>query len=256
MDTLPAQIFAAYWSKAELTANFVVFLNILGALLLGFLVGYERSYRGRAAGMRTYGLVCMASCALTVIGGYPDFWFGGHELSAAFNPAVPPDPTRVIQGIVTGVGFIGAGVIMKEGFNISGLATAASIWTVSAIGIMVGVGFYGAAMTLALLSAACMMWVSRLEQILPSRHAIALVMRFTQGFEPREDVLRRTALERGYELAPGSLSISYSNGQAEWQFVAVALGRHQGTPLPLAALAAELAKFEGVEHFNLSHARN
>ena len=59
------------------------------------------------------------------------------------------DPTRIIQGIVTGIGFLGAGVIMREGFNISGLTTAASIWTSSVIGILVGVGFYLAAMGLA-----------------------------------------------------------------------------------------------------------
>ncbi len=54
----------------------MVFLNLFGALLLGMLVGYERSYHGRAAGMRTYGLVCMASAALTVIVGYSSFWYG------------------------------------------------------------------------------------------------------------------------------------------------------------------------------------
>ena len=109
--------------------------------LLGLLVGYERSYHGRAAGMRTYGIVCMASAALTVFAGYPGFWWGGMEGMAH----VPVDPTRVVQGIVTGVGFLGAGVIMKEGLNISGLTTAASIWASSAIGVLVGIGFYGAA---------------------------------------------------------------------------------------------------------------
>src|SRR5476649_2256231 len=155
----------AYWSPAELATNGVILLNLLGALLLGLLVGYERSYHGRAAGMRTYGLVCMASAALTVLGGYPEFWYGGHGMVSG------SDPTRVIQGIVTGVGFLGAGVIMREGFNISGLTTAASIWAVSVIGILIGVGFYAAAIMLALLSAGCMIWLSRLEAWLPSRHA-------------------------------------------------------------------------------------
>ena len=68
----------AYWSHKELATNAVILMNLIGALLLGLLVGYERSYHGRAAGMRTYGLVCMASAALTVIGGYPADWFGGH----------------------------------------------------------------------------------------------------------------------------------------------------------------------------------
>ncbi|MDO9193389.1 MAG: MgtC/SapB family protein, partial [Undibacterium sp.] len=76
MYTLSSYV-ANFWSNAELGANAIIFLNLTGAMLLGFLVGYERSYHGRAAGMRTYGLVCMASAALVVITGYPDFWFGG-----------------------------------------------------------------------------------------------------------------------------------------------------------------------------------
>ena len=60
---------AAYWSKPEMATNGLILLNLLGALLLGLLVGYERSYHGRAAGMRTYGIVCMASAALTIVGG-------------------------------------------------------------------------------------------------------------------------------------------------------------------------------------------
>ena len=244
LDTL-----AAYWSGAAITANIIVFLNLLGALLLGLLVGYERSYHGRAAGMRTYGLVCMASAALTVIAGYPDHWFGGH---AALISTV--DPTRIIQGIVTGIGFLGAGVIMREGFNISGLTTAASIWAASAIGILVGVGFYAAAMLLALLSATCMVWVSRLEAWLPSRHAVAIVLRFKKDFVPHEHELRLSALRRGYEIAKGSISISFEDGRPEWRFVAVALSKANGAPI--SELARELALFDGVENFHLSHARN
>src|SRR6185503_16474834 len=113
MDTLSLDHLARYWTQQEVAANLLVFANVFGALLLGLIVGYERSYHGRAAGMRTYGLVCMASCALTVIVGFPNSWFGG----AVAQHLAPVDPTRVIQGIVTGVGFLGAGVIMKEGLN-------------------------------------------------------------------------------------------------------------------------------------------
>ena len=82
MNHLSLEALSGYWSANEISTNIVVFMNLLGALLLGFLVGYERSYHGRAAGMRTYGLVCMASAALTVISGYPDFWYGGHITAA------------------------------------------------------------------------------------------------------------------------------------------------------------------------------
>ena len=69
MNPLSLQSLADYWSRPALATNVVIFFNLLGALILGLLVGYERSYHGRAAGMRTYGLVCMASAAVTVIFG-------------------------------------------------------------------------------------------------------------------------------------------------------------------------------------------
>lgn len=249
MNSFLHQALVNYWGAEEIATNLIIFLNLLGALALGLIVGYERSYHGRAAGMRTYGLVCMASAALTVLAGYPTFWYGGQIASF-----VGADPTRIIQGIVTGIGFLGAGVIMREGMNISGLTTAASIWASSAIGIMVGVGFYPAAILLALLSASCMMWVSRLENWLPSRQAVAVVIQFKKGFTPSETRLRERALTHGYEIASGTLSINFKDGMPEWKFVAIALGKGKGSPM--ADMALELTGADGVENFFLSHARN
>jgi putative Mg2+ transporter-C (MgtC) family protein len=183
---------AAYWSIGQLVASFTIILHLAGALALGLLVGYERSYHGRAAGMRTYGIVCMASAALTIIGAYPHAWYGAHvgdmvrPSVAAVMSAAGPDPTRIIQGVVTGIGFLGAGVIMREGFNISGLTTAASLWSSSVIGILIGIGFYMAAIMMALLVALSMIWIPRMEEWVPSRHAIAIVLRFAPGFIPDE----------------------------------------------------------------------
>lgn len=246
---LSTDMLLAYWSPLELSANLIVFLNILGALALGLLVGYERSYHGRAAGMRTYGLVCMASAALVVIGGHSYAWYGGHTVISA-----GADPTRIIQGIVTGIGFLCAGVIMREGFTISGLTTAASLWTSSVIGILVGVGFFAAAMLLALLSAVCMVWVSRLEAWLPSRQAVAVTLNFKPGFVPLQSALRDMALARGYDIAEGSISIAYADGAPEWRFVAIA--QHRKSMVTISELAADMARYEGVQGFQLSYARN
>lgn len=240
---------AGYFSAPEIATNITIFLSLLGALALGLLVGYERTYHGRAAGMRTYGLVCMASAALTALAGYPTFWYGGQ-----FATFVGADPTRIIQGIVTGIGFLGAGVIMREGMNISGLTTAASLWASSAIGILVGVGFYPVAILLAILSAVCMMWVSKLESWLPSRTALAVVLQFKKNFEPDEAKLRERALNQGYQIASGSISISLRDGMPEWKFVAIALGKGKGAPMTV--LAQELTRTDGVESFYLSPARN
>ena len=250
MHHLSLEALMSYWGPLEIEANLVVFLNLIGAFLLGLFVGYERSFRGRAAGMRTYGLVCMASCALTVIAGYPEFWYGGHNI----QHLGPVDPGRIIQGVVTGIGFLGAGVIMRDGLNISGLTTAASIWTVSAIGVLVGVGFYAAAILLSAVSAFFMWWGMKIEHFLPSRHAIAVTLHFHKSFMPHEDDLNRIILNHGYIIATGSFVIAKRSDTAEWKFVVVSLGKGKGTSL--IELSRALANAEGVESFHISHARN
>lgn len=242
-------LLAAYWSASEVATNLLVFLNLAGALVLGALVGYERSYHGRAAGMRTYGLVCMASTGLTVVAGYPAFWYGGHS-ALAFNA----QPTQVIQGIVTGVGFLGAGVIMKEGLNISGLTTAASIWTASAIGVLIGVGFYASAILLSVLSAMTMMWGSRLEGWLPSHQALGLSLRLAPGGELDLPAFDRFMRDHSYEIAPGSLSVQHADGRSEWKLVAVVVDRHRAASLH--ALAHDLQALQAIERFSITHARN
>jgi putative Mg2+ transporter-C (MgtC) family protein len=249
MNSLLQEGLSSYWAAPEITINVIIFLNLLGALALGLVVGYERTYHGRAAGMRTYGLVCMASAALTVLAGYPTFWYGGQ-----IGSFVGADPTRIIQGIVTGIGFLGAGVIMREGMNISGLTTAASLWASSAIGIMVGVGFYPAAILLALLSAVSMMWVSRLENWLPSRPAVAVIIQFKKGFNPDETRLNESVKKYGYQMAGGSISISMKEGMIEWKFVAIAMDKDKGASMTV--MSKVLTESDGVENFFLSPARN
>ncbi len=242
-----------YWSAPEIAINMLVFANIVGALLLGLMVGYERTYHGRAAGMRTYGLVCMASCALTVISGYPQYWYAAQDLGT-FATRLVPDPTRTIQGIVTGIGFLGAGLIMKDGLSISGLTSAASLWASSAIGIMIGVGFYSAGILLAFLSASLMMWASKIERMLPARPAISLTIKFRAGFHPIRAAIDKIAVDGGYEIASGSFSVRYVDGHHIWRYVAIEVDRKRVQPI--ATLAEELAGFEGIEEFDISHARN
>jgi len=241
---------ATFWSLPIVHINLLVFLHLAGALVLGLLVGYERSYHGRAAGMRTYGIVCMASAALTVFAGYPGFWWGGTGHSM-----IPVDPTRVVQGIVTGVGFLGAGVIMKDGLNISGLTTAASIWAASAIGILVGVGFFAAAILLTLLSVSLMMWGPKLEARLPSRRALGIRLEFAEGLEPDERDLKQTIGGWGYMVAEGSLHIHATATHVTWDFVMVAL-QSRPAPSSLFELSRALRKVTGVAHLQISHARN
>jgi putative Mg2+ transporter-C (MgtC) family protein len=119
-------------------------LRLVVALAFGGVLGIERSYHGRPAGFRTHALVGLASAALMIVTAYESLWFHG----SGSNARAALDPTRMAQGIMTGIGFLGAGAIMKEGLSVRGLTTAASIWVTAGIGILVGVGLYlPAAMT-------------------------------------------------------------------------------------------------------------
>ncbi len=244
-DHVPALTdLSRYWSADHLGANVFIGMNLLGALVLGLLVGYERTFRGRAAGMRTYGLVCMTSAGLTVLAGLPSYWYGGH------TGLVGGDPTRVIQGIVTGIGFLGAGVIMRDSFHVSGLSTAASIWTSSAIGVLVGVGFYGAAILLAVVCTLSMEWVRRLERWLPVHTAMAVTLNFSGGPCPSGTQVAQWMLERGFELMPDSLIISVQGQQAEWRFNASAV---QLLSQPsTAGLAEQLGGLPGLSSFSVA----
>src|SRR5512145_954837 len=133
--------------------NAVMLARIFGALIVGALIGLERSFNGRPARFRTHALVGVASTLLMLVTVYQNAW----RTQAALE-AIRTDPTRMAQGIMTGIGFLGAGVIFKEGLTVRGLTTAASIWVTSAIGILIGIGFWVAALigafaTLAVLGA-------------------------------------------------------------------------------------------------------
>src|SRR5436309_11442927 len=118
----------------------VVLLRIAAALLAGALIGFERTFHGRPAGFRTHALVCLASSLLMLVTVYQNEWMTVMPLDA-----IRTDPTRMAQGIMTGIGFLGAGVIFKEGLTVRGLTTAASIWITAAIGVLIGIGFHYAA---------------------------------------------------------------------------------------------------------------
>jgi len=169
------------------------------AVLAGGLVGLERTYHGRPAGFRTHTLVCVASALL--------MQFTLYQMEVI--PGVPRelvriDPTRMGQGIMTGIGFLGAGVILKEGLNIRGLTTAASIWTTSAIGIVLGMGLYfaGAMATVVVIGVlSAFRW---LERVTPSLHYASLTVRFRRAEHMDEAELHGLVSAHGLEFTQPS----------------------------------------------------
>jgi putative Mg2+ transporter-C (MgtC) family protein len=115
-------------------------LRVVVAAGLGGAVGLERELREREAGFRTHLLVSVGSCLFTLVSAY-----GFHEFLVGGGNIVRTDPTRIAAQIVTGVGFLGAGAIIRQGFSVRGLTTAATLWVVAAIGMASGAGYYSAA---------------------------------------------------------------------------------------------------------------
>jgi putative Mg2+ transporter-C (MgtC) family protein len=237
-----------YWSGDYLAANAFIGLNLVGAMLLGMAIGYERSFNGRVAGMRTYALVCMASTALTIFVGFAPLWYGG----AAQD--VTPDATRIVQGIVTGIGFLCAGVIVKDGLSISGLTTAASIWAAAAVGVLLGVGLYASALLLAGLCMLSMTLVHAIEKRLPGRASFHVTLTFRRHSERRFEELAQTAENHGYRALPASFSFSFDDNHPVWRFCVVALHRSRSTSP--AQLAHELAASEDITRFSIVPMRN
>jgi len=110
-------------------------LQLLLAALLGGIIGLEREYKRKEAGLRTYSLVCLGSALFTML---------SFEIFQEFNgtSGISFDPSRIIQAIAIGVGFLGAGIIILRETRVEGLTTAAGLWLVAAIGVAVGAGFY------------------------------------------------------------------------------------------------------------------
>jgi putative Mg2+ transporter-C (MgtC) family protein len=113
--------------------------RILLSALLGGLLGFERDIHGRGAGLRTHLLVSMGACVFMILSTHVES-FGVAVAATGFSRVT--DPARIAAQVVTGIGFLGAGVIIKEGLSIRGLTTAACLWVAAAIGMASGVGFF------------------------------------------------------------------------------------------------------------------
>ena len=182
----------------------VIAVRVLAAVLVGASIGFERTFHGRPAGFRTHALVCLASALLMLVTVYPNWW-----MAVTPTDAFRTDPTRMAQGIMTGIGFLGAGVIFKEGLTVRGLTTAASIWITAAIGILLGIGFYFAATVGAIATLAVLAAFRFIERRLPAEFYAHHSLTFQRSAVMSEDDLRRLIGDHGFSIA--NLSYRLSN---------------------------------------------
>jgi putative Mg2+ transporter-C (MgtC) family protein len=133
-----------------------VSLRLLVAVLIGGLIGWDRQRQDKPAGLRTHMLVSLGAASFTLL---------GFEVGAHLSPRTGEgfDPTRVLQGVIGGIGFLGAGSIIQQGGKVSGITTAASVWVSGALGAAAGVGAYVLAGATAILAFVILAVVARLD---------------------------------------------------------------------------------------------
>ena len=164
---------------------------------LGAAVGFERELRDREAGIRTHLLVSLGAALFTIVSAY-----GFHSFLTHGGSVVRADPARIAAQIVVGIGFLGAGAIIREGLSVRGLTTAATLWVVAAIGLASGAGYYGPAVATTALTIFAL-WPLRLisyqmiERIKPEENRLTVELREGQPIGPFLDQLHNV---RHFEL--------------------------------------------------------
>lgn len=133
----------------------IIIIKVALAALLGAIVGFERELARKVAGIRTHSLVCLASALFTSI---------SVDAFKEYIGSVGYDPSRIISNIIVGIGFIGAGAILRHGSKVEGTTTAASLWATAAIGVTVGVGLFKEAAVVTVLVYAILQIVWFVEQ--------------------------------------------------------------------------------------------
>jgi len=134
--------------------------KLILAILLGYVIGFEREFSGKPAGTRTYALVSMGAALFTLIA------------LEGFNQYANIDPSRIVGQIIVGIGFIGAGLIILQKHEVEGLTTAAALWTTAAVGVTVGLGWYFVAVLTALLIFIVLFVIGRMEYNMKNKNTL------------------------------------------------------------------------------------
>ena len=229
-------------TELKLQIDIALITPVALAMTAGGLIGVERTYHGHPAGFRTHILVCLTSCVLMLAAMHQATW----AFVALPGQTVVVDPTRMSHGLLTGIGFLCAGVIFREGFSVHGLTTAASLWVTSAIGVLFGVGM----IELALIAAGATLLVLAILRLLDARlphvGVIDVTLRWAAGQAPGEPDLKALLAQSGLKAARIGHVLSSDGRHHEHHIKAKG-----PMPLDVDGLARRLASTSGLAGFSL-----
>jgi putative Mg2+ transporter-C (MgtC) family protein len=208
-------------------SEWVVLVRLVFSGVLAGLIGLERESHGRPAGLRTHILVSLGSCLIMIISIY------------GFSGPATRDPARLAAQVVSGIGFLGAGTILREGVSIRGLTTAASLWVVAGIGLAIGCGFYVVGLVTTILSVLTLLFLEPFEKKLFSFKIYHLEIKIGQGLSQLSE-LTASLYKHGWNVKHLELDMSEDKSEATMDLIVEAKG------LTKEHLLSELAKINGI----------
>jgi putative Mg2+ transporter-C (MgtC) family protein len=186
----------------------IVIRLLLGAVI-GGLIGFEREIHGRAAGFRTQLIVCVAAVLIMIISENYYHYMQGLDQSLRIDPA------RIASSALVGIGFLGAGVIIKSGFSIRGLTTAASIWIVSAIGLAIGAGLYFEGAVTAVITIIALMTLRMIERKIKVLRYNRITVSTPVSTEHGEEMIASLIMNLGFHIH----SIDYEKSSEKGEII-------------------------------------
>ncbi len=213
----------------------VVLLRLLAACILGGIIGFEREYtRHTPAGFRTHILVSLGSCLVMLISQFA---------MVAYGDRVDMDPTRIGAQVVSGIGFLGAGAIIRHGISVRGLTTAASIWAVACIGLACGIGFFTGAVLATMLIWLVLMYLKLFKVKISYKSKNKII-----EIETEDDIVlllnKLTKLLEEYNLFVKSIEVAEDTSGKKKKILCQLI--KSGEQIDYALLASKIMELEGV----------
>jgi putative Mg2+ transporter-C (MgtC) family protein len=206
-----------------------ILVKLLLAAVAGAVIGFEREKHGRPAGLRTHLLVAVGSCLMLIVSESFQLKYAAFGVESA----VRLDPARTAAQIIAGIGFIGAGVILKEGINVRGLTTAASLWVAAGLGMAFGIGLFFAGAVTMLLAVFSLYFLKKLEPLLKKDRYLLLTVVAGSDRDPYPE-LERLFEERRLKISDIASALDLVKGEVTFDFILTQHRRRIGRELTAA----------------------
>lgn len=221
--------------------SYTIIAKLFLAALCGSLIGIEREKHGRPAGVRTHLLVALASCLMMIIS--ESFYIKYEQIPGTSILRI--DPSRIAAQIVAGIGFIGAGVILKDGLTVRGLTTAACLWLAAAIGMGFGMGIYLPTITSTLIAIIALIFLKKLEPYINKDRYLTFRVDVDEGLDIYPE-LEKIFAHYHMEITDVSSSLLPRSGETHYKFVLTQHRKRMGREL--ARTVAELNGVKKIEY--------